>query len=74
MGTTEPVDDDVRGEADLAGRARAALVTIAASRKGDRIAIVTHLGIVQSLMGEIDLPNAGFRVMGARDVTTTTDC
>ncbi len=61
-------------DAELERRARAVLASIVVSRKGERIAIVTHLGIVQSLMGEIDLANAGFRVTRARELATTTEC
>ena len=59
------------GDADLALRARAALASIAAAREGERIAIVTHLGIVRSLLGEIDLPNTGVRVLRASELTPT---
>jgi probable phosphoglycerate mutase len=69
-------DSDARpgggeGDADLARRARTALASIAASREGERIAIVTHLGVVRSLLGEIELPNTGFRVLRACELVPT---
>jgi probable phosphoglycerate mutase len=66
LGRFDAEDPDARpggGETrrEIRRRVRSAMAAIAAEHPGERLAVVTHLGVIRALLpGHPDLPNAGF--------------